>query len=34
MDFEYVDYPQELKDLLMEIFSDEFMQSNTRFQSF
>ena len=34
MDFEYVDYPQELKDLLIEIFSDEFMQSNTRFQSF
>ena len=34
MAFQYVDYPQELKDLLTRIFTDEFMQANTRFQSF
>ena len=34
MAFQYVDYPQEMKDLLAEIFDDAFMQTNTRFQSF
>lgn len=34
MAFQYVDYPKEMKDLLTHIFSDEFMQANTRFQSF
>ena len=34
MAFQYVDYPQEMKDLLMQIFDDSFMQANTRFQSF
>lgn len=34
MAFQYVDYPQEMKDLLNQIFSDKFMQANTRFQSF
>ena len=34
MAFQYVDYPQKMKDLLMQIFDDSFMQANTRFQSF
>ena len=34
MAFQYVDYPQEMKDLLANIFSDDFMQAHTRFQSF
>ncbi|HJB81164.1 hypothetical protein [Flavonifractor plautii] len=34
MAFQYVDYPQEMKDLLSRIFSDAFMQTHTRFQSF
>ena len=34
MEFEYVDYPQELKLLLEQIFSDDFMQGHTRFQTF
>ncbi|MBM6927020.1 hypothetical protein [Pseudoflavonifractor phocaeensis] len=34
MAFQYVDYPQEMKDLLNQIFNDTFMQANTRFQSF
>ena len=34
MAFQYVDYPQEMKDLLSRIFSDAFMQASTRFQSF
>lgn len=34
MAFQYVDYPQEMKDLLDKIFTDTFMQANSRFQSF
>lgn len=34
MAFQYVDYPQEMKDLLDQIFTDTFMQANSRFQSF
>ena len=34
MAFQYVDYPQEMKDLLNRIFTDTFMQANSRFQSF
>ena len=34
MAFQYVDYPQEMNDLLSRIFSDAFMQAHTRFQSF
>lgn len=34
MAFVYVDCPPELKQLLEQIFSDAFMQANTRFQSF
>lgn len=34
MAFQYVDYPQELKDLMVQIFDDAFMQANTRFESF
>lgn len=34
MAFQYVDYPQELKNLMVQIFDDAFMQANTRFQSF
>ena len=34
MAFQYVDYPHELRELMNQIFNDEFMQANTRFQSF
>jgi len=34
MDFEYVEYTKELKDLLENIFNDTFMQQNSKFQDF
>lgn len=34
MAFVYVDCDEKLRKLMAEIFSDEFMQSHTRFQSF
>ena len=34
MEYEFVDYPKELKELLERIFSDGFMQNHTRFQTF
>lgn len=34
MDFEYVEYTKELKELLENAFSDTFMQQNSNFQDF
>ena len=34
MDFEYVEYTKELKELLESIFTDTFMQRNSRFEDF
>ena len=34
MAFQYVDFPPEFRKMLEDIFSDEFMQENSRFESF
>ena len=34
MSFRYVDYPQEMRELMERIFHEDFMQAHTRFQSF
>lgn len=34
MDYECVEYNRELKELLENIFTDEFMKENTRFEDF
>ena len=34
MSFRYVDYPQEMRELMECIFHEDFMQAHTRFQSF
>ena len=34
MSFQYVDYPQEMRELMERIFHEDFMREHTRFQSF
>ena len=34
MSFQYVDYPQEMRELMERIFHEGFMREHTRFQSF